>query len=212
MASSGITDIVHYRWLDDCVAASQYLPLEPKYFFGNSFSKINPPFKFLIIRYMIYTLPETKKRFLKEIDEYGDSYTKDTDVSKLKEVFAMITKIQERDKPQSEAPIRNSFLEVKNSSAFTKDLPKRKLMAERSKDEIEEEVNLKRKKVEALKALLKELGLRVSGSKDELVQRILNFKYTGEPDHAKRVKREDEEEPPTKMENAQGTYITKETK
>jgi hypothetical protein len=31
MAACGMIDIVHYRWLNDCTALSQRLPLEPKY-------------------------------------------------------------------------------------------------------------------------------------------------------------------------------------
>jgi hypothetical protein len=34
MAACGMIDIVHYRWLNDCTALSQRLPLEPKYVLG----------------------------------------------------------------------------------------------------------------------------------------------------------------------------------
>lgn len=187
MAACGMIDIVHYRWLNDCTALSQRLPLEPKY--------------------MIFTLPETKRRFLKEIDKYGDSYTKETDVQNLKEAFAMLVKLQKEEQlALSKAHDNDDDDNDQNANASESDLNshgrgvglkkrKRPTTEARSKEEAEE-VNLKRKRVEELKALLKELDLRVSGAKEELVQRILDCKYRGlrATRASKRVKKETDDD------------------
>jgi hypothetical protein len=158
----------------------------------------------VVSRYMIFTLPETKRRFLKEIDKYGDSYTKETDVQNLKEAFAMLVKLQKEEQlalskahdngnDDDDDRDQNADAAV-SSNGRGVGLKKRKrpTTEARSKEEAEEEVNLKRKRVEELKALLKELDLRVSGAKEDLVQRILDCKYRGlRPTKAsKRAKKE----------------------
>jgi hypothetical protein len=62
----GQYDVVHYNWILDCVAESTYLPLEPKY--------------------MIYMTIETKRKFLKESDRFGDNFSNNATVKSLREV------------------------------------------------------------------------------------------------------------------------------
>jgi DNA ligase-4 len=61
-----LQDVINYRWLLDCIEQNCVLPLEPKY--------------------MMFTTSETKRKFLMEIDKFGDSYTKDATVKSLREV------------------------------------------------------------------------------------------------------------------------------
>jgi len=72
LITKGDVDIIHYKWLSDCVQKEALISLEP--------------------RYMIYTKPETKAVFLHDIDKYGDSYTADTSVSLLREIFDQVEK------------------------------------------------------------------------------------------------------------------------
>jgi hypothetical protein len=154
------------------------------------------------IRYMIFTLPDTRRRFLKEIDKYGDSYTKETDVQNLKEAFAMLVKLKKEEEEQQQRQQQQCDGDKTLAPGGAVDsneqqpLHKRKRTSVKCKEEAEEEVNLKRKRVEELKLLLREMDLRVSGAKEELVQRILDCKYRGlRPAKAKRVKTEDDRSP-----------------
>jgi hypothetical protein len=152
---------------------------------------------------MIFTLPDTRRRFLKEIDKYGDSYTKETDVQNLKEAFAMLVKLKKEEEEQQQRQQQQCDGDKTLAPGGAVDsneqqpLHKRKRTSVKCKEEAEEEVNLKRKRVEELKLLLREMDLRVSGAKEELVQRILDCKYRGlrPAAKAKRVKTEDDRSP-----------------
>ncbi|KAI9344740.1 ATP dependent DNA ligase domain-containing protein [Pilaira anomala] len=70
-------DVIRAQYIIDCVQLQDVLPLEPKY--------------------MYVTLDETKKEFLKHMDEYGDNYTKYTDEDGLKDLLERM----EEDKAES---------------------------------------------------------------------------------------------------------------
>eukprot|EP01116_Phalansterium_solitarium_P022237 TRINITY_DN7271_c0_g1_i3.p1 TRINITY_DN7271_c0_g1~~TRINITY_DN7271_c0_g1_i3.p1 ORF type:complete len:974 (-),score=418.09 TRINITY_DN7271_c0_g1_i3:27-2948(-) len=63
-------DIVHYRWLFDCINDSAAKPLQPKY--------------------MLHTLPQTRSEFLQESDQFGDSFSVDATEQSLREAFAQV--------------------------------------------------------------------------------------------------------------------------
>ncbi|KND05166.1 DNA ligase I, ATP-dependent (dnl1) [Spizellomyces punctatus DAOM BR117] len=65
---SGQYDIVQSRYIFDCLAANEVLPLNP--------------------RYMLYTTEATKEKFKESIDKWGDSYTEDLRTSTMKELFS----------------------------------------------------------------------------------------------------------------------------
>ncbi|XP_062480714.1 DNA ligase 4 [Pezoporus occidentalis] len=61
-------DVVRAEWLLQCFQAKMLVPWQPAV--------------------MIHMSPDTKEHFAREYDCYGDSYTADTDVTQLKEVFS----------------------------------------------------------------------------------------------------------------------------
>ncbi|XP_072293749.1 DNA ligase 4 [Eucyclogobius newberryi] len=70
LISSNKHDIVWATWLLECLDRKEVVPWQP--------------------RHMISMSPSTKEYFAKQYDQYGDSYSVDTDVEQLKEVFARI--------------------------------------------------------------------------------------------------------------------------
>jgi hypothetical protein len=73
----GTFDIVHPKWLLDCIAKKTLVPLEP--------------------RYMVHAKPETRAIFDSEVDKYGDSYTSDTTVPILREIFNRMTELKRKN-------------------------------------------------------------------------------------------------------------------
>ncbi|XP_075382130.1 DNA ligase 4 isoform X2 [Mycteria americana] len=61
-------DVVKAEWLLQCFQTKMLVPWQPAF--------------------MIHMSPDTKEHFAREYDCYGDSYTADTDVAQLKEVFS----------------------------------------------------------------------------------------------------------------------------
>jgi DNA ligase-4 len=74
LISREMYDVVHYKWLLECVQKESLVALEP--------------------RLMIYAKPETQAVFENDIDKFGDSYTHDTTVPLLREVFQHMDKIK----------------------------------------------------------------------------------------------------------------------
>uniref|UniRef100_A0A8D0GAI5 DNA ligase n=1 Tax=Sphenodon punctatus TaxID=8508 RepID=A0A8D0GAI5_SPHPU len=69
-------DVVRAEWLLQCFQTKMFVPWQPAF--------------------MIHTSPDTKQHFACEYDRYGDSYTVDTDMTQLKEVFSRINDIKEK--------------------------------------------------------------------------------------------------------------------
>ncbi|KFZ51793.1 DNA ligase 4 [Antrostomus carolinensis] len=67
-------DVVRAEWLLQCFQTKTLVPWQPTF--------------------MIHMSPDTKEHFAREYDCYGDSYTADTDVAQLKEVFSRIKDIR----------------------------------------------------------------------------------------------------------------------
>ncbi|NXV00450.1 DNLI4 ligase, partial [Cettia cetti] len=63
-------DVVSAEWLLQCFQTKMLVPWQPAF--------------------MIHMSPETKEHFAREYDCYGDSYTANTDVMQLKEVFSRV--------------------------------------------------------------------------------------------------------------------------
>eukprot|EP01126_Amoeba_proteus_P057923 TRINITY_DN7421_c0_g1_i1.p1 TRINITY_DN7421_c0_g1~~TRINITY_DN7421_c0_g1_i1.p1 ORF type:complete len:395 (-),score=91.78 TRINITY_DN7421_c0_g1_i1:135-1319(-) len=79
LIQQGNVDIIKTKWLLECVGQEVLVTLEP--------------------RYMIYSKPETRAIFGNDIDCHGDSYTVNTTVHLLREVFLqMDTKLEEDSK------------------------------------------------------------------------------------------------------------------
>uniref|UniRef100_A0A8D0E747 DNA ligase n=1 Tax=Salvator merianae TaxID=96440 RepID=A0A8D0E747_SALMN len=74
LISSDKHDVVKAEWLLQCFEAKRFVPWQPGF--------------------MIHMSPETKQHFAYEYDAYGDSYTSDTDITQLKEVFLRINDLQ----------------------------------------------------------------------------------------------------------------------
>ncbi len=74
LISRELFDVVHYKWLLECVQKESLVALEP--------------------RLMIYAKPETQAVFENDIDKFGDSYTHDTTVPLLREVFQHMDKVK----------------------------------------------------------------------------------------------------------------------
>ncbi|KAH3765317.1 DNA ligase IV [Pelomyxa schiedti] len=72
LMEKGISDIADAAWLLACVSQNKLIPFEPKY--------------------MLFTTEATKQRFQKEVDRFGDSYTKEATAASLSEVFLQIKK------------------------------------------------------------------------------------------------------------------------
>ncbi len=146
---------------------------------------------------MIYTLPDTRAKFLKEIDKYGDSFTKDTNVENLKEAFLQIEK-QRRAEKQLGTPVSKNFSSaLAKAKVLLKPLKSTKstqmegvgdesgssnsnsetCTRERTKEEMQEEASLHKMKMVQLKQMLKEANLRVSGKKEELIERLLDHQF-----------------------------------
>ncbi|KFQ18702.1 PREDICTED: DNA ligase 4 [Merops nubicus] len=66
--SSNRYDVVRAEWLLQCFHSKMLVPWQPAC--------------------MIHMCPETKEHFAREYDPYGDSYTADTDLAQLQEVFS----------------------------------------------------------------------------------------------------------------------------
>ncbi|XP_061463551.1 DNA ligase 4 [Rhineura floridana] len=73
--SSNKHDVVRAEWLVQCFQTRTFVPWQPAF--------------------MIHMSPETKHHFACEYDCYGDSYTGDTDIDQLKEVFSRMNNFQE---------------------------------------------------------------------------------------------------------------------
>ncbi|KAJ8351482.1 hypothetical protein SKAU_G00229580 [Synaphobranchus kaupii] len=71
-------DVVWATWLLECLERKQVVPWQP--------------------RHMIHMSPTTKDHFAKEYDQFGDSYSANTDEQQLKEVFGRI-RFKEEDLP-----------------------------------------------------------------------------------------------------------------
>lgn len=72
-----LQDIINYRWLVDCVSATppRLLPLSRNY--------------------VIYATPATEAALAREVDQYGDSYTMDTDMDMIKKAMDDAAKCNE---------------------------------------------------------------------------------------------------------------------
>ncbi|XP_044287857.1 DNA ligase 4 [Varanus komodoensis] len=73
--SSNKYDVVKAEWLLQCFQTKSFVPWRPAY--------------------MIHMSSETKQHFACKYDFYGDSYTVDTDMAQLKEVFSGINNFEE---------------------------------------------------------------------------------------------------------------------
>ncbi|XP_033837878.2 DNA ligase 4 [Periophthalmus magnuspinnatus] len=71
LIASNKHDIVRATWLLECLHRKEVVPWQP--------------------RHMVSMTPSTREYFAKQYDQYGDSYSMDTDVEQLKEVFGRIT-------------------------------------------------------------------------------------------------------------------------
>ncbi|XP_077775144.1 DNA ligase 4 isoform X2 [Podarcis muralis] len=72
--SSDKYDVVRAEWLLQCFQSKTFVPWQ--------------------LDFMIHMSPETKQHFACEYDCYGDSYTGDTDIAKLKQVFSRMNNFQ----------------------------------------------------------------------------------------------------------------------
>ncbi|KAN0022290.1 hypothetical protein ACTFIU_004466 [Dictyostelium citrinum] len=76
LIQSGFIDIVSFNWIVDCYNEKRLIPLGPKY--------------------MIFTTESTKKRFLLDSDQFGDSYFNETTEQSLKDAFNQIDKLKKQ--------------------------------------------------------------------------------------------------------------------
>lgn len=67
---TNLTDVVKPQWIKECVLQKRVVDYEP--------------------RWMIHATPATRAKMLKEIDVFGDSYTRDLTPSSLRDVFAFM--------------------------------------------------------------------------------------------------------------------------
>ena len=74
LISRELYDVVHYKWLLECVQRESLIALEP--------------------RLMLYAKPETQAVFENDIDKFGDSFTHNTTVPLLREVFQHMDKVK----------------------------------------------------------------------------------------------------------------------
>ncbi|KAJ7344499.1 hypothetical protein JRQ81_000449 [Phrynocephalus forsythii] len=74
--SSNKYDVVRAEWLLQCFQTQTFVPWQPAY--------------------MMYMSPETKEHFACVYDCYGDSYTVDTDMAQLKDVFKGMNNVRGR--------------------------------------------------------------------------------------------------------------------
>ncbi|KAL6068764.1 DNA ligase, variant 2 [Balamuthia mandrillaris] len=110
----GVCDVVHYKWLLDCVHANKEVPLEPKY--------------------MLFTTKETKSKFLLEIDRFGDSYTKDATEATLQEAFRQFDKeLEERKKEWASLEEEQQQREEEKRKQKRKRAPRKKAGGEEEK-------------------------------------------------------------------------------
>ncbi|PRP74389.1 DNA ligase 4-like [Planoprotostelium fungivorum] len=72
LIDGGSVDVVNQTWLTDVSSQGSLIPLQPKY--------------------MLYTTPQTKINFLKEIDRFGDSFTTAATTKSLNEAFEQVEK------------------------------------------------------------------------------------------------------------------------
>jgi len=154
---------------------------------------------------MIYTRPETRQEFLREIDVFGDSFTKDATIESLREVFKQI----DREKENANK-VQPPLVEIKFRGKGSKDEPKEK---RRKKERVPEDRDsiamviesvatrdtaeelLRRRVLIDLKDYLKEHKMRISGRKEELIQRILEPRFGPAPANSSEgIKNEAEEE------------------
>lgn len=63
----GQLDVIHPKWIFDCIERGEIIDLEP--------------------RYMLYIKPETQAIFYNEIDIFGDSYTTESNADSLKDLI-----------------------------------------------------------------------------------------------------------------------------
>ncbi|CAG8588571.1 7421_t:CDS:10 [Ambispora gerdemannii] len=60
-------DIIHPRWITDCIEAGRVIPLNPKY--------------------MVFTTESTEIKFRQSMDEWGDSYVEEVTTEDIKEIL-----------------------------------------------------------------------------------------------------------------------------
>eukprot|EP00743_Colponemidia_sp_Colp-15_P010678 GILK01011788.1.p1 GENE.GILK01011788.1~~GILK01011788.1.p1 ORF type:complete len:977 (-),score=171.66 GILK01011788.1:53-2941(-) len=72
----GERDILHYQWLLECIAQKQVVPLEPKY--------------------MIHATRATKDKFSRELDRYGDHYTRQLTLNGLQDLLKEVGKQEQQ--------------------------------------------------------------------------------------------------------------------
>ncbi|CAB4409290.1 ATP-dependent DNA ligase [Rhizophagus irregularis] len=70
LISQGVRDIIHPRWITECIDALKLIPLSPKY--------------------MVFITESTKQEFLTRMDEWGDSYTDEVTIEDLQETFDLM--------------------------------------------------------------------------------------------------------------------------
>ncbi|KAB1200254.1 putative DNA ligase 4 [Morella rubra] len=68
-------DIIHYSWLLDCCSQKKLLHLQPKYF--------------------LFLSDSSKKKLLKEIDEFSDSYYQDIDLADIKQLLSNVNRTED---------------------------------------------------------------------------------------------------------------------
>ncbi|XP_077170434.1 DNA ligase 4 [Paroedura picta] len=73
--SSNQHDVVRAEWLLQCFEKQAFVPWQPTF--------------------MVHMSSETKEHFACKYDRYGDSYTADTDVAQLKELFSRMSSLRE---------------------------------------------------------------------------------------------------------------------
>lgn len=77
--NKGDIDVILVRWIKSCISNKRVLSIEP--------------------RHVIYAKKETRDRFEKDLDIYGDSYETDIPCDGLKEIFQSINHIQMNNEP-----------------------------------------------------------------------------------------------------------------
>ncbi|CAI2176822.1 16107_t:CDS:10 [Funneliformis geosporum] len=70
LINQGVRDIIHPRWILECINAFKLIPLSPKY--------------------MVFITESTKHEFLTRMDEWGDSYADEITTEELQETFDLM--------------------------------------------------------------------------------------------------------------------------
>ncbi|XP_060087717.1 DNA ligase 4 [Heteronotia binoei] len=134
--SSNKHDVVRAEWLLQCFERQAFVPWQPTF--------------------MIHMSSETKEHFACKYDRYGDSYTADTDVTQLKELFSKMSNLREKISWDAIADLEaryswdSSVLSMFRQHTVYLDLP---------------EVNDSRHKVNQTRLLTNSLMLRFHGAR-----------------------------------------------